>query len=114
MTRCATVFTQTDPMPMGAGSAFEGSYVYGGSRPSVMTDPSGERSVFTAGLVFPLANKAKRPTKTSRVYQFPVNLDNDFVGVVIAQGNKQTDWLANVNTKVLGSGVTPFGGPRVM
>jgi hypothetical protein len=36
-------FTQTDPMPYGAGSAYEGSYVYAGSRPTVMTDPGGER-----------------------------------------------------------------------
>jgi RHS repeat-associated protein len=36
-------FTQTDPMPYGAGSSFEGSYVYSGARPTVMTDPSGKR-----------------------------------------------------------------------
>jgi RHS repeat-associated protein len=36
-------FTQTDPMPLGAGSAFEGSYVYAGARPTVMSDPNGMR-----------------------------------------------------------------------
>jgi RHS repeat-associated protein len=36
-------FTQTDPMPYGPGSSFEGSYVYAGARPSVMTDPGGKR-----------------------------------------------------------------------
>jgi hypothetical protein len=41
----ATVFTQTDPMPYGASSSFESSYVYGGSRPTVMIDPSGRRPV---------------------------------------------------------------------
>ena len=39
-------FTQTDPMPFGAGSAFESAYVYGGNRPIVMTDPGGERGQF--------------------------------------------------------------------
>ncbi len=33
MTHCATLsheqFTQTDPMPLGAGTAFENSYAYG-------------------------------------------------------------------------------------
>jgi hypothetical protein len=41
-------FTQTDPMPMGAGSPFESSYVYAGARPTVMTDPGGERFGFGA------------------------------------------------------------------
>jgi hypothetical protein len=36
-------FTQTDPMPTGTGSSFEGSYVYAGARPTVMTDPGGTR-----------------------------------------------------------------------
>jgi RHS repeat-associated protein len=36
-------FTQTDPMPYGAGSAFEGAHVYGGARPTVMTDLGGKR-----------------------------------------------------------------------
>ena len=36
-------FTQTDPMPLGAGSVFESSYVYGSNRPTVMVDPSGLR-----------------------------------------------------------------------
>ena len=36
-------FTQTDPMPMGVGSAFESAYVYGMNRPTVMVDPSGLR-----------------------------------------------------------------------
>jgi hypothetical protein len=36
-------FTQPDPMPYGAGSSFEGAYVYAGARPTVMTDPGGKR-----------------------------------------------------------------------
>jgi hypothetical protein len=36
-------FTQTDPMPHGAGHTFESAYVYGGARPTVMTDPNGMR-----------------------------------------------------------------------
>jgi RHS repeat-associated protein len=36
-------FTQTDPMPLGAGSAFESVYVYGGDMPTVMVDPGGKR-----------------------------------------------------------------------
>jgi RHS repeat-associated protein len=45
-------FTQTDPMPYGPGSAFEGSYVYGMNRPGVMTDPSGLRALL-AGISVP-------------------------------------------------------------
>ena len=37
-------FTQTDPMPMGAGSAFESAYLYGSDNPVVVVDPSGFRS----------------------------------------------------------------------
>jgi hypothetical protein len=40
----ATVFTQTDPTPLGAGTAFESPYVYGRNGPLVFTDPSGKRS----------------------------------------------------------------------
>ena len=38
------MFTQTDPAPLGAGSAFESSYVYGLNSPLVYTDPSGLRA----------------------------------------------------------------------
>ena len=47
MTGCATLsreqFTQTDPTPYGAGSAFESAYVYVSDMPTVMVDPSGMR-----------------------------------------------------------------------
>lgn len=36
--------TQTDPTPRGAGSAYEGSYVYGRNSPMRYTDPSGLRA----------------------------------------------------------------------
>jgi RHS repeat-associated protein len=36
-------FTQTDPMPMGAGSSFEATYVYAGDNPVSFSDPSGMR-----------------------------------------------------------------------
>jgi hypothetical protein len=39
------VFTQTDPMPLGAGSSYEASYAYGRNTPTVYTDPSGNRAV---------------------------------------------------------------------
>ena len=39
----ATVFTQTDPAPLGAGTAFESAYVYGLNNPVMYTDPSGLR-----------------------------------------------------------------------
>jgi hypothetical protein len=39
----ATVFTQTDPMPMSGGS-FEASYVYGRNNPTIYVDPSGLRA----------------------------------------------------------------------
>jgi RHS repeat-associated protein len=42
-------FTQTDPMPTGAGSSFEGSYVHGMNRPTVMVDPSGKRGRMALG-----------------------------------------------------------------
>jgi RHS repeat-associated protein len=45
-------FTQTDPMPYGPGSSFEGSYVYGMNRPGAMTDPSGLRALL-AGISVP-------------------------------------------------------------
>ncbi len=37
-------FTQTDPMPYGVGSLYEGAYTYGNNSPTVMVDPSGLRS----------------------------------------------------------------------
>jgi RHS repeat-associated protein len=37
-------FTQTDPMPYGAGSSFEGAYVYGRNNPLLMSDPTGLRA----------------------------------------------------------------------
>jgi hypothetical protein len=40
----AEQFSQTDPMPPGAGSAFESSYGYGLNNPLVYTDPSGLRA----------------------------------------------------------------------
>jgi len=36
-------FLQVDPLEVGAGDAYSGSYVYVEDRPTVMTDPSGER-----------------------------------------------------------------------
>ena len=38
-----TVFTQTDPAPLGAGSPFESAYGYGGNSPALYSDPSGLR-----------------------------------------------------------------------
>ncbi len=37
----STVFTQTDPLPIGAGTAFESSYVFVGNNPFVYVDPAG-------------------------------------------------------------------------
>ncbi len=36
-------FTQTDPMPYGAGHAFESAYIYGYDNPMRFVDPSGKR-----------------------------------------------------------------------
>jgi hypothetical protein len=58
-------FTQTDPMPYGAGTAYEGPYVYAGARPTVMTDPGGERFGLAAGFgLIPEAFASKTPGKT--------------------------------------------------
>jgi hypothetical protein len=41
---CASAqFTQTDPLPLGAGSVYESAYVYGLNNPLGYTDPSGLR-----------------------------------------------------------------------
>jgi hypothetical protein len=40
----ATVFTQTDPTPLGAGSPFEQAYAYARSNPLTYIDPSGLRA----------------------------------------------------------------------
>lgn len=45
MTGERVLFTQTDPMPRGAGSAFESPYAYANNNPAVYVDPSGLRSV---------------------------------------------------------------------
>jgi RHS repeat-associated protein len=42
-------FTQTDPMPLGAGSVYESAYAYAGNNPAVYVDPSGMRKAKTAG-----------------------------------------------------------------
>jgi hypothetical protein len=57
-------FTQTDPMPYGAGSAFEGSYVYAGARPTVMTDPGGMRFAFPESGVNPIRFDSNAPPTT--------------------------------------------------
>ena len=53
MTRCGTLsrgdFTQTDPLPMGAGSAFESAYAYGRNNPVRYVDPTGLRARVGAG-----------------------------------------------------------------
>jgi hypothetical protein len=40
----SVLFTQTDPLPRGAGSVFEGAFVYTGNRPTAMVDLSGLRN----------------------------------------------------------------------
>jgi RHS repeat-associated protein len=50
-------FTQTDAMPMGAGSSFEAAYVYVGSNPVTYLDTSGLRRMRKDG------SKTKTPTK---------------------------------------------------
>jgi hypothetical protein len=41
--------TQTDPLPLGAGTAFESPYAYAGNSPLVYVEPSGLRKAKTAG-----------------------------------------------------------------
>jgi hypothetical protein len=65
MTRCSFLsadFTQTDPAPYGAGHSFESAYVYGGGRPTVMTDPNGMR--FGLGV----------PAASNPIYEFDFSL----------------------------------------
>jgi Putative amidase domain len=61
-------FTQTDPLPMGVGSAFESSYVYANNNPVALTDPSGKRAMLPVvdsvdGVPEVLALAAPKPKK---------------------------------------------------
>jgi RHS repeat-associated protein len=52
-------FTQTDPMPYGAGHVFEGAYAYAGNSPLVFTDPTGMRPT-TGSINLALAKPKKK------------------------------------------------------
>jgi RHS repeat-associated protein len=52
-------FTQTDPMPYGAGTAYESSYVYGRNNPLLMNDPTGLRAQRGGGFWSGLWNAAE-------------------------------------------------------
>jgi RHS repeat-associated protein len=61
-------FTQTDPTPYGAGSAYESSYVYAGDMPTVMVDVSGLRFTNRAfSALNPLSLTAEDPVANSEV-----------------------------------------------
>jgi hypothetical protein len=64
MTRCAILrndFTQTDPMPMGAGSSFEASYAYAKNSPARFVDPTGRRASGPALDPFCRQSRGQRP-----------------------------------------------------
>jgi hypothetical protein len=56
----AEQFTQTDPAPLGAGSAYESAYVYGLNNPLVYTDPSGLRGQAAQGSSNPIDSGSSR------------------------------------------------------
>jgi RHS repeat-associated protein len=54
-------FLQVDPIEAGAGDSYTGSYVYVEDRPTVMTDPSGERAMRSAVSSGPLPGGEPEP-----------------------------------------------------
>ena len=87
-------FTQTapNPMPMGAGSAFESSYVYGGNNPLRFTDPSGLR-----------ATECKAPgwRQTFKLYGKALN---PFSGNFNACENRQAQAVVGVHEQYIPGG----------
>jgi hypothetical protein len=61
-------FTQTDRVPMGAGSSFESAYVYGRNSPLVFVDPAGLRGIAVDSCSIPrsLALRSGSPNPYSR------------------------------------------------
>ncbi len=58
-------FTQTDPMPYGAGVAYESAFVYSGNRPTVMADPGGMRFGLANASGFNPVRSAPTPGRSS-------------------------------------------------
>jgi hypothetical protein len=93
-------FTQTDPMPLGAGSAFEGSYVYGMSSPFSFTDPSGNRGTPAQGSSKksnPIERKTQRPGNQASPDD-PPNIDPPTVVILDSyafNGSAEISYTAN-------------------
>ena len=94
------MFTQTDPLPLGAGSVFEGSYVYGRNNPLVYTDPSGLRAS---------ACKAPDWKQTFKLYGAALN---PFSGDFNDCENRQAAAVVGVHEGVIpgGAGTTSAAG----
>jgi RHS repeat-associated protein len=86
------MFTQTDPMPRGAGSAYESSYVYGRNNPLRFTDPSGLRAT---------ACKAPDWRQTFKLYGAALN---PFSGDFNECENRQAQAVVGVHEGVIPGG----------
>jgi RHS repeat-associated protein len=84
-------FTQTDPMPYGAGTAYESSYVYGGARPTVMTDPGGMR--FSNSLSMDRNKGPKKPNPDCSSCQYTVGALPNF------DYSSDADWNTQPRTR---------------
>jgi hypothetical protein len=101
----ATVFTQTDPMPEGAGSAFESSYVYAGNNPVVYVDPSGLRKASTAG-----EKLVKKHCRLIKDFCRRAGVNASVVAKVLMEENNFSSFVGDIASTA--EWLDPFGDPR--
>jgi hypothetical protein len=111
MTLCGFLhsrFTQTDPMPYGAGSSFESAYVYGMNSPLVFVDPSGRRGMRVgsvdlsnpiAGVSPAFSGKAKKSGKSKKsIEQYEAELGAIVARVEARTGLNLSEYSAGIVT----------------